>query len=178
MTQEVPLSEMQAKQAREYVEKAQRERVSRWDTFKEGFTRSWEIRITPELVILHTDGVEDFNPWYDAWRTGHNQSPFGLAVVPPIFLAAQCIDSLLFKTENGRESVGGMNAGDNMEIIAPCPVGSLIRITGKLLGKFVKRERQYVQVQYTIEDAETGKLYFRDTREELIQYKKMSEQRG
>ena len=174
MTQELPLNEIQAKQLREYVEKAQKERLSRWDYFDEGFTRSWEVHVTPELIIMHADGVEDFNPWYDGWRTGQNKSPFGPAIVPPTFFAQQAIDSVFFITEDGRESEGGINAGDNMEIIAPCSVGSLIRITGKLVSKYIKRERRYMQILYTIEDVNTGELYFRDTRKELCQYKKVS----
>ena len=171
-----PLSEIQAKQVREYVEKLKRERVDRWEHFDEGYTRSWEMTITPELVIMNTDGVEDYNPWYDGWRSGENKSPFGTAVVPPLLLAQQCETTHFLITKDGRQSQGGMHTMHDTEFIAPCLVGARVKITGKLISKFIKKDRRYMRLQYTIEDAETGKLYCRETRDNMMEYKKISEQ--
>ena len=61
-----PLSEVQIRQVREFVDIQERRRVSRWD-LPEGDERSWELDATPELAILYADGVEDYNPWYEDW---------------------------------------------------------------------------------------------------------------
>lgn len=173
-----PLSELQAKQAREYVEKLEKERVSRWDNFDEGYARSWEVSFTPELVIMFCDGVEDYNPWYDAWRTGENKSPFGPAVVPPLMMAQQCETTHFLKTKDGRASHGGMHVMHDTEFVAPCFVGTTVKITGKLVSKFEKRERRYFRLQYRIEDARTGELYCVETRENLVDPRKVTEQGG
>ena len=70
--------------------RADRERSSRawtrsrrptgtWSTVGDELTR--DLHLTPELVILYADGVEDYNPWYEAWLMNtwqvEGESPFG-----------------------------------------------------------------------------------------------------
>jgi len=46
-------------------------------------------------------------------------------------------------------------------------VGATVRITTRAIDKYVKRERRYVRHVVTVEDAHTGQLFMRETRDIL-----------
>ena len=162
-----PMTEVQVRQVREFVDKLETGSETYWDMVNVGDERTREIRITPEIVILYADGVEDYNPWYEGWlmNTGviEGESPFGTAIVPPLLLSHFAI-TVQFDHERPFP-IGSIHTYHDTEIIEPVPVGTLVRFRAKATDKFVKRERRYVRHEITVEDAATGKLFLRETRD-------------
>jgi acyl dehydratase len=165
-----PLSATQIAQVRDYVEKLEQNNLPMWD-IPIGTELEWDMEITPESVILHADGVEDFNPWYEAWPVGPGESPFGTAIAPAMLVP---YGQHWFHREGmGVSEVGGMGTQWKTEFFAPVMVGSTVRYHGKLTRKFIKRGRQYTQREFTVTDAETGKLLVKHTAIALSQYEKV-----
>ena len=86
-----PMTQVQVEQTREFVNTLASESQTYWDMVEAGQVLSRELHITPELVILYADAVEDFNPWYEGWRMNtwkiEGESPFGPAIVPPLLVS-------------------------------------------------------------------------------------------
>ena len=86
-----PMTPVQIQQTRDFVESLAEDCATYWDMVQIGDELSRELEITPELVILYADAVEDYNSWYEGWRmnTGRIEggSPFGPAIVPPLMVS-------------------------------------------------------------------------------------------
>ena len=124
-----PMGDIQVRQTREFIAGLEQGSQTYWDMVQVGDELSRELHLTPELVILYSDGVEDYNPWYQGWAMIHTFH--------------------------------------DSEILAPIPVGATVRITTRAADKYEKRGRRYVRHAVTVEDVESGKLYFRETRDIL-----------
>jgi len=150
-----PMTNLQIQQTREFVTSLDEVCQTYWDMVTVGEVLSRELHITPELVILYADAVEDYNPWYEGWRMNTwyipGESPFGGAIVPPL-LASHFVLSVQF---------------DHTKPFEPIPVGATVRISAKAIDKFIKRERRYVRHEVTVEDVGSGVLYMRETRDIL-----------
>lgn len=164
-----PMTEIQKKQTMEFVEGLDSESETYWDMVEVGDELSRDLHITPELVILYADGVEDYNPWYEGWRMNtwriEGESPFGPAVVPPL-MVSHFVLSVQFDHEKPF-AIGSIHTYHDSEIIAPIPVGAMVKIQTKAIDKFIKRERRYVRHEVHVTDVNTGKLYFKETRDIL-----------
>ena len=162
-----PMTEVQIRQTREFVSSLASESQTYWDMVNVGDVLSRELHITPELVILYADAVEDYNPWYEGWLMNtwnkEGESPFGPAIVPPL-LVSHFVLSVQFD-HTKPFAIGSIHTFHDSEIIEPIPVGAKVRITTKAIDKIVKRERRYVRHEVTVEDVASGKLYFRETRD-------------
>ena len=175
-----PLTEVQVQKWREYSDRLWNTRIKRWDIIPEGWENTWELRVTPELVILYADGVEDYNPWYEAFRMygtgpiGVGESPFGPAIAPPLLLSENTSGTHETTEFRGRVH-GAIASSHDTQILAPCPLGTVVRYHSKVTKKFIKRGRQYMQCEVTAEDAATGKLLMKEIKETLCQYRKVSE---
>jgi acyl dehydratase len=125
--------------------------------------------VTPELVILYADAVEDFNPWYEGWRmnTWHieGESPFGHAIVPPLMMSHFVLSVQFDHTKPF--AIGSIHTFHDSEILEPIPVGATVRITAKAIDKFEKRGKRYVRHEVTVEDVAKSIVYFRETRDIL-----------
>lgn len=165
-----PLSATQVKQIEAYINKLEEGHHSMWD-LPEGHEQSWEMHITPELVILYADGVEDYNPWYEAWPKAPGESPFGPAITPPLMLPF--FQNWFHREVQNKSEVGGMATGWRTEFVAPCPVGRVVRYRGRVAKRYIKRGRQTVEREFLIEDAETGKLYAKHTAIAIAKYEKV-----
>lgn len=165
-----PLSATQIEQVKAYVSKLDNNN-HKMAEIPLGQELTWEVKITPELVILYADGVEDFNPWYEAWPVGPGESPFGTAITPPLLVPYG--QHYFHREGQGRAEVGGMATQWKTEFIAPVMVGTTVRYHGKLTRKFVKRGRLYTQRDFTMTDAETGKLLLKHTAIALSQNAKV-----
>jgi len=134
-----------------------------------GDVLSRDLHITPELVILYADAVEDFNPWYEGWRmnTWHipGESPFGPAIVPPM-LVSHFVLSVQFD-HTKPFAIGSIHTMHESEILAPIPVGATVRIAATATDKFEKRGRRYVRHRIDVTDVASGTLYFRELRDIL-----------
>lgn len=164
-----PQSPLQRQQTRAFIESLQEECQTYWDMVEIGDELSRELTITPELVILYADAVEDFNPWYEGWRmnTWHieGESPFGGAIVPPL-LVSHFVLSVQFD-HTKPFAIGSIHTYHDSEIVEPIPVGATVRITTRASDKYEKRGRRYVRHDVTVTDVACGRLYFRETRDIL-----------
>jgi acyl dehydratase len=170
-----PMSATEIEQAKAFIEKLEEKNQNMWE-IPIGQELEWDMEVTPELVILYADGVEDFNPWYEAWPLGPGESPFGTAVAPPLLVPYR--QHWFHRQGMGVETVGGVATEWKTEFFAPVMVGSTVRYHGKLTRRFVKRGRQYTQRDFTVTDAETGKLLLKHTAIALAKYKKVDQPDG
>ena len=165
----MPMTEIQVRQVRDFVDNLSSECQTYWDMVEIGDTLSRDLEITPELVILYADAVEDYNPWYEGWKMNTwripGESPFGGAVVPPL-LVSHFVLSVQFD-HTKPFAIGSIHTFHDSEILEPIPVGATVRITTKAIDKFVKRERRYVRHEVQVTDVATGTLYFREVRDIL-----------
>ena len=86
-----PMTPIQIEQTREFVASLDEESEPYWDMVEVGDELSRDLHMTPELIILYADGIEDYNPWYEGWKMNtwqvDGESPFGGAIVPLPILA-------------------------------------------------------------------------------------------
>lgn len=164
-----PMTEIQIRQTREFVSGMNSKSQTYWDMVSVGDELSRDLHITPELVILYADGVEDFNPWYEGWLMNSwripGASPFGVAIVPPL-LVSHFVLSVQFD-HTKPFAIGSIHTFHDSQIIAPIPIGATVRIHSKAVDKFVKRERRYVRHEVTVTDVATSKPYFKEIRDIL-----------
>lgn len=164
-----PQSPVQKAQTQAFVEGLQQGLQTYWDMIEIGDELVRELHITPELVILYLDPVEDYNPWYEGWRmnTWHikGESPFGGAIVPPL-LVSHFVLSVQF--DHTRPfAIGSIHTFHDSEILEPIPIGATVRIAAKAIDKFEKRGRRYVRHEVNVTDAHNGTKYFREVRDIL-----------
>ena len=164
-----PMTDIQIEQTQAFIAGLQSGSQTYWDMVQIGDTLSRDLHVTPELVILYADAVEDFNPWYEGWRmnTWHieGESPFGHAIVPPLMMSHFVLSVQFDHTKPF--AIGSIHTFHDSEIVEPIPVGATVRITAKATDKFEKRGRRYVRHEVTVEDVTKGTLYFRETRDIL-----------
>jgi len=164
-----PMTPVQVAQTRAFVKSLEEKCETYWDMIAVGDELSRDLTITPELVILYADAVEDYNPWYEGWRMNTwaipGESPFGGAIVPPL-LVSHFVLSVQFD-HTKPFAIGSIHTFHDSEILEPIPVGATVRITAKAIDKFVKRERRYVRHEVTVTDVASGLLYFREVRDIL-----------
>ncbi|MEL0211360.1 MAG: MaoC family dehydratase [Novosphingobium sp.] len=165
----LPQSPLQREQTRAFIKSLEQDCQTYWDMIEIGDVLSRELHITPELVVLYADAVEDFNPWYEGWKmnTWHipGESPFGGAIVPPL-LVSHFVLSVQFD-HTKPFAIGSIHTYHDSEILEPIPVGATVRITATAIEKYQKRGRRYVRHQVTVTDVASGLLYFRETRDIL-----------
>lgn len=164
-----PMSQIQVAQTRAFIESLEQGSQTYWDMVEIGDELSRDLHITPELVILYADGVEDFNPWYEGWRMNSwqipGESPFGGAIVPPL-LVSHFVLSVQF--DHTRPfAIGSIHTFHDTEIVEPIPVGATVRIITKAVDKYEKRGRRYVRHEVTVTDTANGTLYMREVRDIL-----------
>lgn len=164
-----PMTDIQVRQTREYVDSLNEKSQAYWDMVNVGDELSRELQLTPELVILYADAVEDYNPWYEGWLMNtwrrDGESPFGDAIVPPM-LVSHFVLSVQFD-HTKPFAIGSIHTFHDSHIIEPIPVGATVVIRTKAIDKFIKRERRYVRHEVAVTDAATGRLYFTETRDIL-----------
>ena len=162
-----PMTEIQIRQTRDFVNSLESGSQTYWDMVTVGDVLSRELHMTPELIILYADAVEDYNPWYEGWLMNTwnkpGESPFGPAIVPPL-LVSHFVLSVQFD-HTKPFAIGSIHTFHDSEILEPIPIGSTVRINAKAIEKIVKRGRRYVRHEVTVEDVASGTLYFREIRD-------------
>jgi acyl dehydratase len=164
-----PMTAIQIQQTRDFVKSLDEESETYWDMVNVGDVLFRELEITPELIILYADAVEDYNPWYEGWRMNTwripGESPFGGAIVPPLMMSHFVLSVQFDHTKPF--AVGSIHTFHDTEIIEPIPVGAKVRITTTAIDKFVKRERRYVRHEVVVTDAQSGQHYMKEIRDIL-----------
>lgn len=165
----MPMTTIQIDQVRQFVGALESGSQTYWDMVSLGQELSRDLHITPELVILYADAVEDYNPWYEGWRmntwTIKGESPYGGAIVPPL-LVSHFVLSVQFD-HTKPFAIGSIHTYHDTQLIEPIPVGAKVRITTRAVDKFIKRERRYVRHEVEVTDLSNGTLYMRETRDIL-----------
>ncbi|MFQ5875839.1 MAG: MaoC family dehydratase [Dehalococcoidia bacterium] len=97
-----------------------------------------KVEITPEMVRRWTDATGDQNPWHS------EESPFGGAIVPPALLFGLSIklryDSGIQSWPEGDDAV---QVQYNLHTNRPIKVGEKLTVTGRLMDRYEKRQREY-----------------------------------
>ena len=162
-----PKTPIQREQTRAFIAGLEQGSQTYWDMVEIGDELSRDLPITPELVILYADAVEDYNPWYEGWRmnTWHipGESPFGGAIVPPL-LVSHFVLSVQFD-HTKPFAIGSVHTFHDSEIVKPILIGATVRITTRAIDKYEKRGRRYVRHEVHVTDVEDGSLYLRETRD-------------
>ena len=162
-----PMTEIQVQQTRAFVDSLNEKSQTYWDMVTVGDELSRDLHLTPELVILYADAVEDYNPWYEAWTMNGwysgGESPFGGAIVPPL-LVSHFVLSVQFD-HTKPFAVGSIHTYHDSQLLEPIPVGATVRILTRAIDKIVKRGRRYVRHEVTVTDVASGTLYFTETRD-------------
>ena len=162
-----PMTDIQIQQTREFVESLNSVSQTYWDMVNVGDVLARDLHITPELVIMYADCVEDYNPWFEGWLMNTwniaGNSPFGGAIVPPM-LVSHFVLSVQFD-HTKPFAIGSVHTMHDSEILAPIPVGATVRIQTKAIDKFVRRERRYVRHEVLVTDVTSGKSYFKEIRD-------------
>ncbi len=123
-----------------------------------------EYVLTPELAQEYAVGIEDYHSWY------LEQSPFGGPIANPILIVAQ--HARLFKTIYA--TAGNVHTRHETQFLNPARIGKTIKISGKLVDKYIKRGREYLVVECRSVD-EDGVEICRDRRTIVTRYEKRPE---
>src|SRR5262245_3634997 len=123
-----------------------------------------EYLLTHELAREYAAGVDDPNPWY------LESSPFGGPVANPILIVAQ--HTRLFKTKY--LTAGNVHTRHETQFLNPARIGKVIKISGRLVEKYLKRGREYLVMECRSVD-EDGIEICRDRRTIITQYAKRPE---
>jgi hypothetical protein len=91
--------------------------------------------VSPELVQLYADAVEDHNPWY------FGSSPFGGAVAPALIRHSEVFVDRRWYLPN---IYGNLHAKQEWELFAPVMVGDLLLTHSLVVERYTKRGRDYV----------------------------------
>jgi acyl dehydratase len=118
-------------------------------------------QMTPELVDQYVRTTGDRNPWY----TG--PSPFGGPVAPPVLI---CMQHSMMLSEKFL-SRGRMLISTDANYFGPVMVGTTIVSKGRIVANYVKRDRQYVDMEAE-SWSEDGRLLIKDRRSYLPKYSK------
>ena len=119
-----------------------------------------EFIVTPQMVQFYAEGVEDFHPWY---MYEMEDSPYEGSVAHPTMCH---IVKLFFwqKYFPARLAGGRMHTRYDAEYFNPARVGEKLTVRGRMLDKYPKRGRHYLDSEFEI-TGEDGRLIarYRDT---------------
>jgi acyl dehydratase len=164
-----PMTDIQVRQTREFVDSLNEKCQTYWDMVEVGDELSRELHLTPELVILYADAVEDYNPWYEGWLMNtwyqEGESPFGGAIVPPM-LVSHFVLSVQFD-HTKPFAIGSIHTYHDTRMLEPIPVGATVLIHTRAIEKFEKRGRRYVRHEVTVTDVDDGTRYLTEVRDIL-----------
>ncbi|QFU08765.1 hypothetical protein PARPLA_03261 [Rhodobacteraceae bacterium THAF1] len=162
-----PMTELQIAQERAFVESLKEDSQTYWDMIAVSDVLERDLTVTPELVILYADAVEDYNPWYEGWRMNtwriEGESPFGGAIVPPLMMSHFVLSVQFDHTKPF--AIGSVHTMHETEIFAPIFVGATVTIRAEAIDKFEKRGRRYVRHEVVVSDTESGTRYMREVRD-------------
>lgn len=124
---------------------------------------SYDYRLTPSRILRHIEAAEDNHPWYG------QTSPFGGAFVSP----AVCANDMFMLPGFLRDIYGQAADGaltnratffhtkTELDFLTPARPNKIIRVSGKVVNKYVKRERCWVVLESLSVD-EDGKEILRN----------------
>ena len=99
--------------------------------------------VSPGDVDRYGDGTGDRHPWY----TG--DSPFGGPVAPALLYHSEVYRDLGWYLPN---LIGNLHAKQEWDLFAPMPLGAPVRTRSTIVGRYRKRNRDYVVNEVLITD--------------------------
>lgn len=128
---------------------------------------SIEFVVTPQRVQLYAEGVEDFHPWY-MYET--EDSPYKGPIAHPTICH---VLKLLFWKKHfpARLTAGRMHTKYDAEYFDPAKLGEKLTAKGRVLDKYPKRGRHYLDTEFEI-TGEDGRLIARYRDTTLLAYRK------
>ena len=116
----------------------------------------WSVSAEAVKGLLQND--DDHHEWYV------DSSPFGSGIVPP--MATYPPVRILFTR---KYNVRGLFYWFEHECVRPLFYGQKVSITGRIIEKWIKRDREYVKYEAEGRD-EAGKLLFRTRRAHVLDF--------
>ncbi|MEZ5264524.1 MAG: MaoC/PaaZ C-terminal domain-containing protein [Acidimicrobiales bacterium] len=104
--------------------------------------RSDERLLRPEDVETYAFAVDDTDPWYVL------EGPFGCPICHPSILANQA----LLLRHNRYVVPAGLHARMVYEFVAPIPLGVRALTVGRVVDKYVRRDKPYMVTEYETTD--------------------------
>lgn len=99
--------------------------------------------VTPAEVARYGDGTGDRHPWY------RGDSPFGGPIAPALLYHSEVYRDLSWYLPN---LIGNLHAKQEWDLFAPMPVGSVVRTRSTVVGRYRKRNRDYVVNEVLVTD--------------------------
>jgi hypothetical protein len=119
---------------------------------------SIDVRFTREGVEGLISSDDEHDAWYEALSEGGGGIIPCLATYPPV--------RALF---GQRFHIRGYMTGYTGEFLRPIEHGAVLTISGRIIRKWIKRQRAYVQYEAEGIDGD-GVVYFRTTRTHTLDY--------
>jgi len=108
-----------------------------------------EYTITPELIDNFAVATGDDHEWY------MKDSPFGGRIAHSTINSLDYFAIIFLKW--GKEWTG-LHARHETEVKAPLKLGQKVIVKGKIVGKYEKRGRNYLELEYITRDMDGNEL--------------------
>ena len=99
--------------------------------------------VTAADVERYGEGTGDRHPWYGG------ESPFGGPVAPALLYHSEVYRDLSWYLPN---LIGNLHAKQEWDLFAPMPVGTIVRTRSTIVGRYRKRNRDYVVNEVLVTD--------------------------
>lgn len=99
--------------------------------------------VTAADVERYAAGTGDQHPWY------RGDSPFGGAIAPALLLHSEVYRDLSWYLPN---LIGNLHARQEWQLFAPMPVGAAVRTRATIVGRYRKRNRDYIVNEVLVTD--------------------------
>lgn len=104
---------------------------------------SFQYRITKEAIGDYLPSLDNSDPWY------LDNSPFGEAIVPHGYF---CDDFMRLLDQIDAIPTAGFHAKSEYELKGPIRYGMLLTVRGKVAARYIKREREYLEIETVVSD--------------------------
>ncbi|MHB8382848.1 MAG: FAS1-like dehydratase domain-containing protein [Candidatus Binataceae bacterium] len=100
--------------------------------------------LTPETIANYIAGTGDDNPWY------RDRSPLGGPLAPALILYAAVYHTVSWYLPN---IYGNLHARQEWELFAPVMVGEQLTTRSLIVGRYAKRDREYLVNEVVVSNA-------------------------
>ena len=103
--------------------------------------------ITPEDIDTYAFAVDDYSSWFS-----REVSSFGGQVAPPTMLGNQALH-----LRHSKYVVhAGLHAKMEFNFLQPIRVGMRVRSRGKIIDKYIRRDKKYMVTEFVTTDEDNG----------------------
>lgn len=124
-----------------------------------------EWQVTGELIDLQCQLDQDFDPLFFPQKGGQRIAPPQITYRPPRWLISRAYN------------VRGLFVGWEMESFRAIEAGATLIVSGKIVDKYVKKEREFIVFEAEGRDA-AGNLVFRTRRTHVLDFVERSAPRS